>query len=120
MYQEKATTTGRIKLLGERGLTASTGHPLAFILNLPDQPVGSEDATNPQTLGGVFSVAVTNGIDQRLVQTEFDALTGHQASDRFDQNLHQRCQLKGGRQNEIGPPERGDDRDRFARRWDEG
>ena len=46
MNQEKATATGRIKLLWERGLTSSAWHPLAFILNLPDQPVGREDATD--------------------------------------------------------------------------
>ena len=72
-----------------------------------------------QTLGRVLPIAVANGVDQRFVQAEFDALTGHQTSDRFDQNLHQRCQLKGGGQNEIGPPELRNGRDRFARRRDE-
>jgi len=120
MDQEKTSAAGGIKLIRERGLTHPPRYPLTFILDLPDQPVGREDATDPEPLGGVFRVAVTNGIDQCLVQTELNALACHQASDRFDQKLHQRCQLKRGGQNEIGPPERRNRRDRIARRRNEG
>lgn len=80
---------------------------LSLILHLPDQPVRSENSPDSDLLTGILSIAVPHGIHQRFMQAEFHALRRIHASNRFDQHLQKRCQLKGGGQNEVSPTEPG-------------
>ena len=78
---------------------------LPLILHLPYQPVWSQDSADSELLSGIFSIAMPHGIHQSLVQTKFNPLRRIHASNRFDQDLQERCQLKSGGQNEISPTE---------------
>ena len=79
--------------------------PLPLILHLPYQPVWSQDSADSELLPGIFSIAMPDGIHQRLVQAEFNPLRCIHASHRFDQDLQERCQLKSRGQNKISPTE---------------
>ena len=78
---------------------------LPLILHLPYQPLWSQDSADSELFSGIFSIAVPHGIHQSLVQTKFNPLRRIHTSNRFDQDLQERCQLKSGGQNEISPTE---------------
>ena len=97
----------RIQLLREAGDARWTGQPIALILNLPDQPVGSEDPSNAQTFAGVTGIAMTHGIHDRFLQPKLKPAGGFLAIHRFEQQLQERTQLQRGGEDEISPPKDG-------------
>ena len=83
------------------------GQADAFILYLPDKPVGRQDPTNPHLLAGIAGIAMAHGIDESFVQSELHFLRGDGAGDRLNQPLHQWCQLQRGWMTEIIPAKQG-------------
>jgi hypothetical protein len=67
MNQEQATPMLCIHRKRELGGTSRRWQSTALILNLPNQPMGRENSPNAQLFLGIFRVAMTHGIDQRLV-----------------------------------------------------
>ena len=80
---------------------------MALILHLPDQPIWGEDASYAQLFGWIFSIAVTNGIHQGLMQSQLDALAGENTTHRLNEQLQQRGQLQRGRKRELCPAKPG-------------
>lgn len=84
----------RIQLLREAGDARWTGQPIALILNLPDQPVGSEDPSNAQTFAGVTGIAMTHGIDNGFLQSKLQPARGFLAINWLEKQLQERAQLQ--------------------------
>tara|TARA_B100000614_G_scaffold118138_2_gene106041 strand:+ start:413 stop:730 length:318 start_codon:yes stop_codon:yes gene_type:complete len=105
MHQEQTAPLIGIDLIRQTALPGMTGESVTLILDLPDQPVRRENATDPQALSGISGIAVTHGIHQCLLQTKLQTAGGLTAVNRLKQQLHQGTELKCGRKDEISPPE---------------
>jgi len=103
MDQEQPTPAGSIESRRQGGCAGLLWEAATLILNLPDHPVGSEDAANTELLGGVLGIAMANGIDQGFMQPQLNPLTGENTTDGLGQQLQQRSQLQGRRQGELSP-----------------
>ena len=103
MNQEQPTATGSIESRGQGCCAGPLWEAATLILNLPDHPIGREDAANTELLGGVLSVAMAYGIDQSFMQSQLNPLTGENTIDGLGQQLQQRSQLQGRRQGELSP-----------------
>ena len=103
MDQEQPTPAGSIESRRQGSCAGLMWEAATLILNLPDQPIGSEDAANSELLGGVLGVAMANGIDQSFMQPQLNPLTGENTTDGLGQQLQQRSQLQGRRQGELSP-----------------
>ena len=62
MDQEQPTAAGSIESRRQGGCAGLLWEPATLILNLPDHPVGREDAANTELLGGVLGIAMANGM----------------------------------------------------------
>ena len=87
MDQEQPTPAGSIENRRQGGCAGLLWEAATLILNLPDHPVGREDAANTELLGGILSVAMANGIDQGFMQSQLNPLTGENATDWLGQQL---------------------------------
>ena len=67
MNEEQPSATGSIKRRRQGRYAGLLRQAAAFILNLPDQPVGRQDPTNAKLLGWIFIIAVADGIHQSLM-----------------------------------------------------
>ena len=103
MDQEQPTAAGSIEGRRQGCCSGLLWKAATLILNLPDHPIGCEDAANTKLLGGVLSVAMANGIDQGFMQSQLNPLTGEHTTDGLSQQLQQRSQLQGRRQGELSP-----------------
>ena len=103
MNQEQPTAAGSIESRGQGCCAGLLWEAATLILNLPDHPIGREDAANTELLGGVLSVAMAYGIDQSFMQSQLNPLTGENTIDWLGQQLQQRSQLQGRRQGELSP-----------------
>tara|TARA_Y100000766_G_scaffold6141_1_gene4665 strand:+ start:895 stop:1182 length:288 start_codon:yes stop_codon:yes gene_type:complete len=95
MHQKQTTPLIGIDLIRQTALPGITRETIAFILDLPNQPIRRENPTDPQTLARVSRIAVTHGIDQGFLKTQLQATRGLIAVNRFQQQLHQWTELKG-------------------------
>ena len=103
MDQEQPTPAGSIESRRQGGCAGLLWEAATLILNLPNHPVGREDAANTELRGGVLSVAMAYGIDQSFMQPQLYPLTGENTIDWLGQQLQQRSQLQGRRQGELSP-----------------
>ena len=103
MDQKQPTPAGSIKIRRQGGCAGLLWEAATLILNLPNHPVGREDAANTELLGGILGIAMANGIDQGFMQPQLDPLTGENTTDGLGQQLQQRSQLQGRRQGELSP-----------------
>lgn len=103
MNQKEASAAIRIETGRQNPLARIHSHATAFILNLPDQPVGSEDATHAQTLACITAIAMPDGIHQGFLQTQLKAAGCFFAGHRLQQQLQKRTELKCGGKDEISP-----------------
>ena len=103
MDQEQPTAAGSIEGRRQGCCSGLLWKAATLILNLPDHPIGCEDAANTKLLGGVLSVAMANGIDQSFMQSQLNPLTGEHTTDGLSQQLQQGSQLQGRRQGELSP-----------------
>ena len=78
-------------------------NPPTLILNLPNQPVGSEDLPNSQSFVAILTIAMAYSIHKSFMQTELNSLRGHRTVDRLNQLIHQRRKPQRGRKIEISP-----------------
>ena len=85
------------------GSAACFHHAAAFILNLPNQPVGGQDPPNAKLLGWILSIAMADCIHQGLVQPQLNALSREDTTNRLSEQLQQRGKLQCGRQGELSP-----------------
>jgi hypothetical protein len=85
--QKQSTAAGSIKRGRQSCCTGLLWKATTLILNLPDHPIGREDAANAELLGGVLSVAMANGIDQGFMQSQFNPLTGENTTNWLSEQL---------------------------------
>jgi hypothetical protein len=67
MNQEKASAPIRIQTSGQGTIAGIDGQTTALILNLPNQPVGGEDASDAQTLARITAIAVAYSIHESFL-----------------------------------------------------
>ncbi len=91
MHQEQSPTMIRIQLLRQAGDTRGAWKPIALILDLPDQPVGSENPADAQTFVRVTCIAMTHGIHNGLLQSQLQPARGFLAINRIEKQLQQRA-----------------------------
>ena len=103
MDQKQPTAAGSIEGRRQGCCAGLLWEAATLILNLPNHPIGREDAANAQLLGRVLGVAMANGIDQGFMQSQLNPLTGENAPDWLGQQLQQRSPLQGRRQGELSP-----------------
>ena len=103
MDQKQPTAAGSIEGWRQGCCAGLLWEAATLILNLPDHPIGREDAANTELLGRVLSVAMANGIDQGFMQSQLNPLTGEHTTDGLGQQLQQRSELQGRRQGELSP-----------------
>jgi len=103
MDQEQPTPAGSIESRRQGGCAGLLWEAATLILNLPDHPVGREDAANTELLGRVLGIAMANGIHQGFMQPQLNPLTGENTTDGLGKQLQERSQLKGRRQGELSP-----------------
>ena len=101
--QEQSPSTPGIGTIGQRSGTGMPGESIPLVLHLPDQPIGRQDPPDPQALVLILCIAMTHGIDESLMQAEFDPLRGFVTDDGLRQQLKQGRKLKGRGKNEFGP-----------------
>ena len=70
------------------------GQTAAFILDLPNEPVGSENASDAQTLARVTAIAVAHSIHQSFLEAQLQSACCFLAGHRFQQQLQKRTELK--------------------------
>ena len=103
MDQEQPTAARSIEGRRQGCCSGLLWKTATLILNLPDHPIGREDAANTELLVGVLGVAMANSIDQGFMQPQLNPLTGENTTDGLGQQLQQRSQLQGRRQGELSP-----------------
>jgi hypothetical protein len=106
MHQKQASSLIGIQLIGQTAAARIRRQSVAFILDLPDHPVGRENAPDSKTLAGISVIAVAHGIDKRFLEAELKSTGRLTAVDGLKQQLHQRTELNGGGKDEISPAER--------------
>ena len=90
MDQEQPTPAGSIESRRQGGCAGLLWEAATLILNLPDQPIGREDAANTELLSRVLGIAMANSIDQGFMQSQLNPLTGEDTTDGLGQQLQQR------------------------------
>ena len=103
MNQKQPPATGGIKGRRQGRRTGLPRKAAAFILNLPNQPVGCQDPPNTELLGWILSIAMADCIHQGLVQPQLNALSREDTTNRLSEQLQQRGKLQCGRQGELSP-----------------
>ena len=83
--------------------TAQRGDPWSLILDLPDPPVGSFDAPNPEAFAWVTAIAMPYGVHEHLLQAKVQLGLQMPAANWLQQQLQQRGQLQGGGRDVIEP-----------------
>jgi len=70
MNQKQSSALIGFDALRKLPKTCMAGDAFTFILDLPDHPLGGEDAAHTQTLVGISRVSVTNCINKSFLKTE--------------------------------------------------
>jgi len=70
VHKKQTTTLIGIDLIRQTALPGIARETIAFILDLPNQPIRRENPADSQALARVTRIAMTHGIDQGFLKTK--------------------------------------------------
>ena len=88
--QKQPPSTAHIRTFRQHSGSGVLWESIPLILHLPDQPIGRRDPPDPKAFVLILRIAMPHSIDESLMQTEFDPLTGLITDNRLRQQLEQR------------------------------